>query len=296
MKRKIISFVPNTLSYKNKKEGKMNKKSFISLLGLVFLMSLILAISAYGVSDKLIVKDAAGTSNVFTVQDSGNVNVTGTDSNNAFQLKIMGHSGGVSHAQIVTDQPNSRLSFLAGSASDYAPRFQIIAGQDDTAAWRGWAIFDYGSFLNSLPSAEFKVRYIAPPSTYAEMIRCVGGSKVLFPTGQVAIGTDSPNANAKLDVNGPIYQRGVRIHADYVFNNDYKIESIEQHAKFMWQNKHLKAIPSAQKDENGMDIVEIGANERGIVEELEKAHIYIEQLNNKVKELESKIESLEKNK
>ncbi len=50
MKRKIISFVPNILSYKNKKEGKMNKKSFIGLLGMVFLvltMCLLLPAAAY---------------------------------------------------------------------------------------------------------------------------------------------------------------------------------------------------------------------------------------------------------
>jgi hypothetical protein len=70
MNRKTISFVPNAVSYKNKKEGKMNRKSFISLLGLVFLMSLILTISAYG-EDKLIVKDAQGQKSVFKVTDTG---------------------------------------------------------------------------------------------------------------------------------------------------------------------------------------------------------------------------------
>ena len=273
----------------------MNRKSFIGLLGLVFLLSLILAISAYG-ADKLIVKDAGGISNVFTVQDTGNVIVTGSDSNNAFQVKIMGHAGGVSHAQFVTDQSNSRFSFIAGAANDYAPRFQVVGAQNDEPAWRGWALFDYGSALYNLPAAEFKIRYITPPLNVYDMVRVVAGSKVIFPTGQVAIGTDSPNASAKLDVNGPIYQRGVRIHADYVFDHDYKLETIEEHAKYMWGNKRLKALPEVTKDENGLEIVEIGTHQRGILEELEKAHIYIEQLNKKIKQLESKINALEKNK
>jgi hypothetical protein len=97
----------------------------------------------------------------------------------------------------------------------------------------------------------------------------------------------------KLDVNGAIYQRGSVLHADYVFDNDYKLESIVEHSDFMWENKHLKAISKAQKDENGQEIIEVGAHQKGIVEELEKAHIYIEQLNAKNSELEDRITKLE---
>ena len=82
-----------------------------------------------------------------------------------------------------------------------------------------------------------------------------------------------------LDVNGTIYQRGTSLHADYVFESSYKLESIEGHASYMWQNKHLKAVPVAAKDEKGKDIVNWGERNRGVLEELEKAHVYIQQLN-----------------
>jgi len=109
--------------------------------------------------------------------------------------------------------------------------------------------------------------------------------------GNVGIGTTNPQG--KLDVNGPIYQRGGILHADYVFEPKYIMESIEKHAQHMWENKHLPAIARAKKDENGKEIIEIGAHQRGIVEELEKAHIYIEQLNNRLKALETKLNALE---
>ena len=99
----------------------------------------------------------------------------------------------------------------------------------------------------------------------------------------------------RLDVNGAIYQKGKALHADYVFESDYQLESIEEHAEFMWNNKHLKAIPKAKVDENGMEIVEVGAHRRGIVEELEKAHIYIEQLHQRLKAMEEKLAVLEVN-
>lgn len=109
-------------------------------------------------------------------------------------------------------------------------------------------------------------------------------------TNNVGIGTTTPGGT--LDVNGTIYQRGTALHADYVFKPDYQLESIEEHSKFMWTNNHLKAIPEARTDSQGREIVEVGSHRKGIVEELEKAHIYIDQLNNRIKMLEEKIEQL----
>jgi hypothetical protein len=71
------------------------------------------------------------------------------------------------------------------------------------------------------------------------------------------------------------------------------LESIEEHARRTWENRHLPAVPPRQTDENGLEIVEIGGHQRGILEELEKAHIYIEQLNDRIRALEAKIERLE---
>ena len=85
------------------------------------------------------------------------------------------------------------------------------------------------------------------------------------------------------------------MHADYVFQTDYQLESIEEHASFMWQNKHLKAIPKAAVDTDGQEIVEVGSHRKGIVEELEKAHIYIEQLLSKMKDMENRLVKLESN-
>ena len=101
----------------------------------------------------------------------------------------------------------------------------------------------------------------------------------------VGIGTTSPGG--KLDVNGTIYQRGGSLHADYVFETDYALESIEEHSVYMWTHKHLRAVPAVEYDENGLEMLEVGAHRRGILEELEKAHVYIEQLNERIKVLEA---------
>jgi len=96
-----------------------------------------------------------------------------------------------------------------------------------------------------------------------------------------------------LDVNGQIFQRGSLLHADYVLEPDYELESIDEHSEAMWRAKHLPAMPKAQKDENGHEIVEIGSQSKGVVEELEKAHIYIEQLHKRITTLEERLAKLE---
>ena len=106
--------------------------------------------------------------------------------------------------------------------------------------------------------------------------------------GKVGIGTNDPKG--KLDVNGSIYQRSVVRHPDYVFEPDYKIETIEEHSEYMWKNKHLPAIGAGQYDEEGFAIMELGDQSKGILEELEKAHIYIETLNDQIKELSAALE------
>jgi uncharacterized coiled-coil protein SlyX len=115
---------------------------------------------------------------------------------------------------------------------------------------------------------------------------------VVTPAGNVGIGTATPGG--KLDVNGTIFQRGIQIHADYVFEPAYNLESIEDHSAFMWSNKHLPAVDAKQVDEQGREVVEIGARMRGMLEEIEKAHIYISTLSDKITEKDAALAKLER--
>jgi len=126
------------------------------------------------------------------------------------------------------------------------------------------------------------------------------GYGLIVEQGNVGIGTTTPayplDVNGDVNINGAIYQRGgaTPLHADYVFEPDYDLESINEHADFMWKNKHLKAIPKATVDKSGVEIVDVGSHRRGIVEELEKAHIYIEQLHDQMSTQNKHIRTLEK--
>ena len=76
--------------------------------------------------------------------------------------------------------------------------------------------------------------------------------------------------------------------SDFVFSSNYKLETIEQHSKFMFNNKHLPSLCSQKNYENFINFNSEHQRTENILEELEKAHIYIDQLNNNLKSQEKK--------
>ena len=86
--------------------------------------------------------------------------------------------------------------------------------------------------------------------------------------------------NSGIEVTGTITQNAGVIHPDYVFQPGYQLESIEDHSRFMWEKSHLPAVGEGSDD----GTFEVGKTTMGILEELEKAHIYIERLNEQLKE------------
>ena len=109
-------------------------------------------------------------------------------------------------------------------------------------------------------------------------------------------GTYKLYVNGNTRVQGDLYVSGNYLPPDYVFDSEYRLESIEEHTEFMWKNKYLKAIPVSKKTHDGKYIINIGAQQTGILEELEKAHIYIAQLKELLDEQEKRIALLEEDK
>jgi len=133
--------------------------------------------------------------------------------------------------------------------------------------------------------AENGFRFFADDDTLESVI-------VIFePGGNVGIGIKNPNykfdVDGDINITGNYYTNGAKSNfADFVFSDNYNLESIEEHAAFMWKNKHLPALKSAKElSQSNYSITE---RSEQMLEELEKAHIYIEQLNREIKNLENK--------
>lgn len=71
-------------------------------------------------------------------------------------------------------------------------------------------------------------------------------------------------------------------------DDDYDLPSIDQHADQMWKNRHLPAV--GPTPENGP--FNLSEKVGGMLNELEKAHIYIEQLHARLADAENTIASL----
>jgi len=112
---------------------------------------------------------------------------------------------------------------------------------------------------------------------------------VFFVNSGVSVGIGTSNPVATLDVNGslnvcgPITQcTSTVLHPDYVFEPGYELESIEEHTALMLREKHLAAVPRAAPGDDGTEMLDLGALQLGMLEELEKAHLYIAELNQRL--------------
>ena len=100
-----------------------------------------------------------------------------------------------------------------------------------------------------------------------------------------------PNGDAR--ISGALTTSGAACSitpCDAVFEPGFELESIEEHAKSMWDNSYLPAIGPTHPD-MPMNLSEKTA---GILNELEKAHIYIAQLNETLAELRAEVEDLKR--
>ncbi|MCD6322234.1 MAG: hypothetical protein J7L77_04340 [Clostridiales bacterium] len=240
----------------------MKKLRFIPLYCLLFLVFASLTLA----EDRLIVKDGSNLT-TFKVEDTGNVFVDAS-------------------IGIGTETPARELHISNGLARlDRAGNSSGFMVTRTDGAGNVLKSYFFGVNASAIDNGEFFIR---------DYGTATGGdvfSNRLFiaNNGNIGIGTDDPQG--KLDVYGSIYQRGGELYADYVFDEDYTLETIEDHAKQMWGNKHLPSVPKATTDKHGNEIIELGTHRRGLLEELEKAHIYIEQLNQRLKQLEKKLVS-----
>ncbi len=194
---------------------------------------------------------------------------------------------------------------------DFAFGAHVIADGGNSFAFGRLASTDgkEGSFVfNSTgakdelkPSASFEMNFKAYNGFrfFADADTSSSSAFVIKHGARIGLGTKSPDNEARLHIiggnilleQGSIIVDGTAINVpDYVFGDGYELKSIEEHASFMWQEKHLPSLKGESViKEEGYNIIE---RIEGIVEELEKAHIYIEQLHERIKMLEAEAEGL----
>jgi hypothetical protein len=137
-------------------------------------------------------------------------------------------------------------------------------------------------------------------STKASSEAGVVKQMVLTENGQVGIGTMltlNPN-NYTLAVKGKIGAQEVQVEntsstwADYVFENDYKLRSLNEVETYIKENKHLPEIPSKEEvAENGHKLGEMDVL---LLKKIEELTLYVIALKKQLEEQQQQVEILKK--
>jgi len=111
--------------------------------------------------------------------------------------------------------------------------------------------------------------------------------------GNVGIGT--PNTTSKLTVAGNIASREVKVSvdagADFVFENNYNLPSLDSIDKFVKENKHLPEIASAKEmQREGISLSEMNIK---LLQKIEEMTLHMIAQNKKINELEIKNKKFE---
>jgi hypothetical protein len=126
------------------------------------------------------------------------------------------------------------------------------------------------------------------------MLAVSGNGLILgtFGATPLILGTNSLN-RLEITAGGDVvhFSAGT-VHPDYVFEPSYQLESIEDHAAKMWTKKHLPSVGPGEYTADGRAKFKLGAGRAGMLEELEKAHIYIEQLDERLKMKDAELEAV----
>ncbi|OXB15785.1 hypothetical protein [Flavobacterium reichenbachii] len=197
---------------------------------------------------------------------------------------------------IGTSSPNSRLDLGSGYGVKEA-KF-LIYNDDSTSELSGTKC---GFYMDNFTSNNLNLVF-PEASSYPGLFTVSAkntADDILKPyfsivglTGNVGIGKTKPDS--KLTVAGNISSREVKVTvdagADFVFEDDYNLPSLEFVDKFIKEKKHLPEIASAkQMQEDGINLSEMNIR---LLQKIEELTLYSIQQNKKIEEQSKEIESL----
>ena len=167
------------------------------------------------------------------------------------------------------------IVFKMPSTSGGWARGSYFHDPSGTERWGGIGLYGGGTSLHS-----FYIAYGTSPWNSGQGI-------YVRNTGNVGIGITDPGT-WKLAVNGNIRAKEIKVEtgwADYVFEKDYPLPSLEEVERHILEKGHLINIPSAEEVEaNG---IEVGEMNRLLLEKIEELTLYIINQDKRIKKLEN---------
>ncbi|TYP76329.1 tail fiber protein [Aquimarina intermedia] len=232
-------------------------------------------------TSQLHLKNAAGGSFLKFTRGTGNVNFA--MENNVNKLYVYTGTGNITHGLSIDENgqigigngnPTSQLhlknaaggSFMKFTRGTGNANFTMENNLDKLYIYTGTSNFNQGLSINE--------------------------------NGKVGIGTSNHTADALLTVKGAIHSTEIKVLAnagvpDYVFEESYKLRTLEEVKEYITKHKHLPEIPSAKEiDKNGG--FDVGEMNLMLLKKIEELTLYQIELLEHQKLQDFKLEKLEK--
>ncbi|MHC0446380.1 hypothetical protein ACWA1F_13300 [Flavobacterium sp. 3-218] len=243
--------------------------------------------------------------------------INGTENLNQLHLNTNGNVG------IGTLSPNSKLDVL-GQVTSYNTAFGQLDKETSTKNYANFSTNNHGSVLissnlyfsnndnfrianthpsmsggaillpgNSQPNQGKILFYTNNPSSVVED-QLFSGSIAMEITGNGNVGIGQINPNNKLDVNGTIHSKEVKVDmsgwSDFVFKKEYNLPTLEEVEKHIVEKGHLENIPNEEEVlKNGINLGEMNAK---LLQKIEEMTLYMIEQNKRMNKLEKENQDL----
>jgi len=102
--------------------------------------------------------------------------------------------------------------------------------------------------------------------------------------------------NAVVRINGKLVAKDIRVKtnvwSDFVFDNDYKLITLEELSKYIYEHRHLPGVPTEKEvKEKGINVAEMNAI---LLQKVEELTLYLIEQDKKIKKLETEVNELKK--
>ena len=197
----------------------------------------------------------------------------------------------------ISDAPDEslRIKNVTGINGNFVPWIEGYRNKSDNYSLGFSATISESSLdVGNKPMMRFDSRLSSGPLVKRPLFSWgsyTSNYMIMTANGNLGIGTDIPKE--KLSVKGKIQAQEIKVTTavadwpDYVFEDDYRLKSIEELESFVKTNKHLPGMPTANEVEvNGVQLGEM-------VKKLLKNN---EELTLHVISLQKQIDDLKKNK
>lgn len=220
---------------------------------------------------------AASWSEKMSITDAGRVGI--------------GTTSPVSILNVVGSAQNDGLWMAGTSVTKIALLNNITAGAYNSLSQNGDNLLVWTG--STIDNADAGGLVIGPWTAGAGS---VGNGIRITSSGNVGVGTVNPGPY-KMVVEGMFGARKIKITqalpwADYVFDDEYRLRTLEEVEQFIKNNKHLPEVPTTKEvEKEGLDL---GNNQALLLKKIEELTLYAIQQDKKVNEFEKKLSAQDK--